>query len=66
MGGWDLNFAFKYNYVCVHLKIYSKIGIMIDKNVCFKFLVYGTVLQSFCFKLKAKIFNILLKKPQVA
>lgn len=52
--------------VCMLLKICSKIGILIDKHVCFKFLVYWAMLQRFCFKLKAKIFNILLKKPQVA
>lgn len=62
MGGWDLNLAFKHNYVSVHLEIYSKIDILIDKHVCFKFLVYQAMLQSFCFKLKAKIFNISLKK----
>lgn len=52
--------------VCMRLKIYSKIGIRIDKHVRFKILVHWAMLQSFCFKLKAKIFNILLKKPQVA
>lgn len=52
--------------ICVHLKIYSEIGIRIDKHVCLKKLVHWTMLQSSCFKLKAEIFNILRKKPQVA
>lgn len=52
--------------VRVHLKIYSTIGILIDKRLCFKVTVCEAMLQSFCFKLKANTFNILLKKPQVA
>lgn len=51
--------------VCVHLKIYSKIGILIDKQLCVK-VICQAMLQSFRFKLKAKTFHILLKKPQVA
>lgn len=52
--------------VHVHLKIYSKFGILIDKHLCFKVIEYQAMLQSFCFKLMTKTFNVLLKKPQVA